>query len=305
MKKSLLAATGLILFSLCSGQSVKLTGEILDAGTKLPLHYASVVITGLKTGTIADKYGKFNFEVIPGDLKSDTLEFSFLGYERMKIPMTDFVHSNGTVFLKEYPVSLQEIKVLPKKYKVFVSGVTGKKPEHVQYANVFGANKGNFIGNDQKKTGWIKAVHYFLCPDGHPETPFRIRIYEPGSNNKPGRDLLNENVVVAASGPGWLSVDISEYKVQFPAEGAFVMMEWINSGAAFYFEKEVPVKGRDGGPDRMEKRTYYGQVLGTVSKKGGVTLWGSTLGNEWLPYDFSYRENYVQAMINIEVAYED
>jgi hypothetical protein len=33
-------------------------------------------------------------------------------------------------------------------------------------------------------------------------------------------------------------------------------------------------------------------------------MWGSTLGNEWVLYDFNYKGNYVNAMINAEIAYE-
>jgi hypothetical protein len=83
------------------------------------------------------------------------------------------------------------------------------------------------------------------------------------------------------------------------------MMEWINSGEDYYFEKEVLMKGKNGESDRKEMKKYYGQTLGTVSKKGGVAMWGNTLGNDWIPYDSDYRGNYVNAMIQVEIAFEE
>jgi hypothetical protein len=59
-------------------------------------------------------------------------------------------------------------------------------------------------------------------------------------------------------------------------------MEWINSGGEFYFEKDLSIKGKDGQTETI-KQKFYGQSLGAVSKKGGVVLWGTTLGNEWIP----------------------
>jgi len=171
------------------------------------------------------------------------------------------------------------------------------------YANIFGANKGNFIENKQKKKGWIKSVSYYIHTDGNPTTPFRVRVYDIDENKLPGKDILNKNVVVSASKPGWFAVDLSEYNIPFPSEGVFVMMEWINSGDKYYFEKDVTVKGKNGQTEIVKKK-YYGQSLGTVSKKGGVVLWGNNLGNEWIPYDFNYKGQYPNAMINSEIIYE-
>lgn len=305
MKKLLVLISGLILFSFCFAQNVILDGVVFDAVTNQPLQYATIEIISLKTGTITNKNGEFNLELIPNNLESDTIVFSYLGYESEKMTIAGYLNTNNhKVLLKEKPVEIGEVKVIPKKYTTSVLGITDKKSEHLQYANVFGANKGNFIYNNKNKQGWIKSVSYYIHPDGNPTTPFRVRIYAQANNKKPGNDLLPENVVVSAKKPGWYEVDISHFNVLFPIEGAFVMMEWINSGDEFYFVKELQVKGKNGEPDRKEMKKYYGQTLGTVSKKGEVAMWGNTLGNEWIPYDFDYRGNYVNAMIQVEIAFE-
>lgn len=303
MKKTLLLIISLIAINISFGQKVKLTGMILDSNTNLPLPYATIELYSLKTGTIADKNGKFILEIASSDIESDTINFSYLGYKKVKISIKDYLKSEQTIVLKENFVELEEVKVTPKKFTTAILGIKDKKSDRMQYANVYNAKKGNFIENMKKEFGWIKSVSYYIHPDGHPTTPFRIRIYEVDINKKPGKDILNENIVVSAEKAGWFTIDISDYNVCFPKEGAYVMMEWINSGEEFYFEKDVSIKGKDGQPETV-KRNYYGQSLGVVSKKGGVVLWGTTLGNDWIPYDYNYKRRYPNAMINAEIIYE-
>jgi hypothetical protein len=304
MKRIILLLFNLNLLIVCSGQEINLKGKILDSKAGHPLSFATIEILSLKTGTITDREGNFSLQVIPHDIIRDTIIFSHVGYKKKNMPVQDFIHSGKVIVLDEMPVMLDEINVTPGKYSTQILGVRDNKPSAMQYANVFGANKGNFMKNDRKKSGWIKSVSYYIHPDGNPLTPFRVRIYGVDENQKPCKDILNSSIVISANGPGWVKADLSEYHVPFPEEGAFVTMEWINSGAGFYFEKEVAVKGMDGKPETV-KRKYYGQSLGTVWQKGEAVMWGSTLGNEWIPYDFSNKGKFMHAMIQAEVIYKE
>ena len=303
MIKHLFSIVYLTFISSCFGQSVSITGKITDYETNLPLAYATVELFSLHTGTIAAENGKFILETATLNSQLDTIEFSFLGYETKKICVADFLVSEKPIKLKRIPITLEEVEISPKEYKTEIVGNKDKKPSSIQVANIFGANKGNFLKNTRKEVGWIKSVSYFLHNNGYPACPFRVRIYRVGIKNTPGEDLLVENLIVTAKKSGWFTIDISEYGIPFPKEGAFIMMEWINSGEEFYFETDITTTGENGEP-RVMKRKYYGQVLGTVSKKGGIVLWGSNLGNEWLPYDFSNKGKYPNAMINAEIAFE-
>ncbi len=303
MKKIVILIINLILLKLCFGQSTDLTGEIKDSKTGEHLPYATIEIFNLKTGTIADKNGIFHFEITSNNLTYDTINFSYVGYETAKMSVNDFLKSQKTIKLKGKTIELEEVKIIPKKYSIKTIGVKDKSPLSMQYSNIFGTNKGNFIENKKNKEGWFKSVSYYMHPDGFPNAPFRVRIYQVGVNNKPGNDLLNENLVVSAPKSGWFKIDISNYNIPFPKEGAFVTMEWINSGEEFYFEKKYTVTDSNGQMKTVQG-TYYGQSLGVVSKKGGVILWGSNPGNVWIPYDFNNKGKYPNAMIRAEIIYE-
>jgi hypothetical protein len=304
MKKIVLLFFNLNILIVCTGQEIVLNGKIEDSKTGQPLSYATIEILSLQTGTITDREGNFSLRIIPQEFIRDTIIFSHVGYKKKNMPVQDFMNSGKVIALDEMPVLLGEIKVAPKKYITTILGVGDKKPSQMQYANVFGANKGNFLKNEKKKTGWIKSVSYYIHPDGNPRTPFRVRIYGVNDNNQPVQDILNKSVIVSANGPGWVKADLIDYHVPFPEKGVFITMEWINSGADFYFEKEVAVKGKDGKPETV-KRKYYGQSLGTVWKKGEAVMWGGTLGNEWIPYDFSNKGKFIHAMIQAEVIFEE
>lgn len=303
MKKFIILIIIVTLSNLCFGQTIDLKGEIKDYKTGEPLPFATIEIFNAKAGTITDKDGKFDFKITPNNINHDSIRFSYVGYRTTQMLIADFLQTSGTIELNENPVMLREIKITPKKTSTLTVGIIDKKPLSPQYANLFGANKGNFIENKKKKEGWIKSVSYYIHPDGNPTTPFRVRIYEVDENKKPGNDILNKSLVVSALGPGWFRVDLSDYNIIFPEEGVFVMMEWINSGDNFYFEKETVIKGKEGNSELVTKK-FYGQSLGTVSKKGGIVLWGSNLGNEWVPYNFHNKGKYPNAMIQAEVIYE-
>lgn len=303
MKKFMLSLINLALFNFCFGQSIDLKGEIKDLKTGELLPYATIEIFNLKTGTITDKNGKFQFEITPDNLTYDTINFSFVGYETAKMSLNDFLKSDKEIKLKCKTIELGEVRVIPKKYSITTIGIKDNSPTSKQYSNIFGTNKGNFHGNKRMTTGWFKSVSYYVHQDGFPTAPFRVRIYQVGVDNKPGKDLLNENIVVSAPKAGWIKIDISDYNIPFPKDGAFVTMEWINSGNEFWFEKEDSVTDKNG-QTKTVKGKYYGQSLGVVRKKGGVVLWGSNLGNEWIPYHFNFKGEYLNAMINAEIIFE-
>lgn len=294
----------IILFLTMSlyGQTT-LKGIIADAETKAPLPYATVVVIKSQTGTIANKDGAFEITIAEDKIPIDTLELSHLGYNKTKVSVSDFVKNrNGQIALKVNPTVLTDVVVVPKKYRLESVGIFAKKPQGFHVTNVFNHKQGNYIENKNGKQGWIKSVSYYIYPLGHPETPFRVRIMSV--NNKkgcPDNDLLNENVIVVAKGPGWIKVDMEKYNIVFPKEGVFVVMEWINSGDQ-YFYKHSRTRKNDKGVTETFMESYYGQVIGTVLKQPKMVTWGLSLGGEWIPYNMFYK-GYPNLMINAEVIF--
>ena len=112
----------LLLFVCFSGWSLgqfKVSGTITDAGTKEPLIGAAVVIKGKSSGVTADIEGKFEL-TIPGAPPA-VLVFSFLGYQRQEVTVTEKDQVLN--------IALQPDQVLMKEVKIVGERVSKKLKE--------------------------------------------------------------------------------------------------------------------------------------------------------------------------------
>ena len=282
------------------GQESLFKGKVIDQQTKQPIIYATIEIKTLKIGTYTDSTG--NFSILYKNL-NDTLEFNSLGYEMQKYCIRDLNNSMSIIELEPHIFELKEVVVVPKKVKTIRLGITSKKPWRFQIANIFGGQYGTYIKNEFKKTGYVKAVSFYIAKIGFPNAPFRIRIYAKDQlNDCPGKDLLNESVIVSnTKGEGWFTVDISEYGINFPLDGIYVMMEWVYSGDQYYYDYEHEIKTKDG---KSKTRTYhvYGLSLGNVWKQPDEGYWSKGLGDTWNRMN-DYYKGYVDVMINADIEF--
>jgi len=303
MKKALLLLLIGMMASAAFCQKTELAGHLVDTQNHQPLPYGTIELFRLRTGTIANDQGAFSLAVSDLQATTDSLRFSCLGYLPFLTSAGDFLAlPDKTILLQEDHILLPDVTVVPKKYKLVTVGITSGKPESKQITNLFNSWIGNYIANKRGQTGWIRSVSYFLDKEGHPETPFRVRIFSVNPNNKfPGKDLLHENVITTAKQAGWLTVDLSNYHLPFPTEGIFVVMEWINAGDGYFYEKEMVRRGKNG-EEIKEQRRFYGQAIGSLLNQPEMVTWGVTLGNQWVPYSLYYK-GYINAMIHAEIAF--
>ena len=81
--------TFIILFFISSvsfGQTLSISGTVIDGHTKEPVSYASVYFARSGVGKSTDSAGQFSF--VLNNFKNDTLLVSFIGFELYKIPVT-------------------------------------------------------------------------------------------------------------------------------------------------------------------------------------------------------------------------
>jgi hypothetical protein len=284
-----------------SGQENMLYGRVIDQQSKQPIAYSTIEIKTSKTGTYTDSSGNFSIKI---EDPSDTLEFNSLGYEMQKYPASNFRDSIITIELIPHIFELQEVIVVPKKVKTIRMGTIARKPWRFQVANIFGGQYGTYIKNEIQKAGYVRAVSFYIAEVGFPDAPFRIRIYAKDQENQcPGKDLLKESVIVSnPNGEGWFTVDISEYGIEFPMEGMYVMMEWVYSGDQYYYSFEHELKTKEGESE-IRKYHVYGISLGNVWKQPDEGYWAKGLGEKWNRMN-SYYKGYVDVMINADIEFQ-
>lgn len=85
-------------------------GEVLDKNTNKPLALADLTITNSNISTITNSAGEFSLKV-PENLAKNTVTISYLGYQKLEIPLTDFKPDNK-FYLSQAPTVLAQIDLV-------------------------------------------------------------------------------------------------------------------------------------------------------------------------------------------------
>ncbi|HKJ43092.1 MAG TPA: SusC/RagA family TonB-linked outer membrane protein, partial [Sunxiuqinia sp.] len=83
--KILLMILGLLVTQFTFAQEISLSGKITDSDTGDPIPGATVVVKGTTNGTVSDFDGNYTLKVEKGD----TLQFSYIGYKKSELVVSD------------------------------------------------------------------------------------------------------------------------------------------------------------------------------------------------------------------------
>jgi len=107
-----------------------ISGTIVDQETADPTPYAQVYLMKRPAGTLSNLEGNFQIEVSDRDA-TDTLMFSYLGYSKIKIPVSRYIASQiRTVQMNAETFALQELVIRPKTAREYVEQAVRNTPKH-------------------------------------------------------------------------------------------------------------------------------------------------------------------------------
>jgi hypothetical protein len=210
----------LILHSSLFGKPI--TGIVLKKNTSEGLPFVSIGIKNTSKGTTTDLEGNFIIDVN----EADTLIFSSIGYKTLVLAT---IRLDNKVFLEENVILLNEI-VINRSRNLKTATKGNFKSKTVLFAS--GSNQyAKLIKNDLETEGIIEELIFHLDPgikkETHVNSAIKIRVYS-NSNGLPGDDLLRENIIVQLhKNTHRVSVDVSEYKIPLPLDGAFIGFDFI------------------------------------------------------------------------------
>ena len=174
----------IFLFSLSvSAQVQKVTGTIVNDNTLLPISNVNVININKVRGTVTNSKGYFELEATA----NDTLHISVLGYQSLKVRVTNDWLKNGTakLLLTEKAIALEEVivrkydltgylevdsKLIPEKenYRYSISGLPQAYEAGESSPNAFTRVLGsifnpadmlyNFFGNKSKELKKLKEM---------------------------------------------------------------------------------------------------------------------------------------------------
>jgi hypothetical protein len=95
-------------------KNLVVTGIIASLDKAAPLEYVFIWIPGKRIGTHSLKNGYFEL-TIPARFKNESLCFSLLSYEKLRVPILEVYKKIDTIFMAEKFIYLDQIKVIAKK----------------------------------------------------------------------------------------------------------------------------------------------------------------------------------------------
>lgn len=110
----------LLSFAVHAQQTIAISGHVYDLETGSPLISASVFIKGKNTGTITDGKGNFSFTATIDD--NDTLQISYLGYQKKIIPVGEY--KQGTT------IEAGLTRTLLSSQSIYVTAAVGEKDKN-------------------------------------------------------------------------------------------------------------------------------------------------------------------------------
>jgi len=190
-----------------------------------PIPYASV-IWGKNIGLVSDTAG---YLLIPDKTKIDSLNVSAVGFSN-KIIKKDSIISilKIDIILEQNIIELPEIIVA--KYAVEKDfGCIDVKRQSSYFKNTICSNlQGALLVNSYNYPAQCKSISIFVAKQSSIDIPYRLRLYEIGNDNLPGKELLSKNFIVYAYNTNsWNTYNFDSIAVQLPKNGFFAAIEWL------------------------------------------------------------------------------
>lgn len=210
----------LIFLSICFVANLRgqISGVVLDSitGEKLPL--VNISVLGENKGTTSELDGTFSL----GENAGKKLVFSILGYQKKTLQ----AQNNMRVLLQADEIALSEVVVENRK-KTKKIEIGPETPSIYEAYNRGPRTDTRFFEylSSYNKARYIDAI--IVRTDSKvKEARFIIHLYEPDKNGFPGKEMLNQNLVVSVDkGIKNTLFRLEKFHLKMPKTGLFVGIE--------------------------------------------------------------------------------
>jgi CarboxypepD_reg-like domain len=206
------------------GQNV-LKGVVVNAKNE-PLPLTNIVTQQKFIGTITNEKGEFELMNVA---KTDTLKITNVSFLPKLLAVQTF-RNNDTIRLVDKIQQLDEVVV--RNFSGFTNEQTiGFKDRSTngEFQLLPGNQLAVYMSNTNQREGWLKGIYFKVKKIGKCKNSMRIRIFNVSAAPfMPYVDLLHENVIIDNSNIRKKNfIDLSAYKIIFPKEGVFAVLEWL------------------------------------------------------------------------------
>lgn len=165
MKKFILFPFLALFQTLLIAQTNIIEGKIIDAETGYPLPYSNVYVPAVKEGSFANDEGIFQFKA-DNTNESDSILFSHLGYEEIRITIGTLKKLGNIVAAKPTQYNLAEVVITPFAAREMVQNAIANAKEN--YPNDFSKLRMTF--KDFSKRSGHRSHYSFFDLDAYIKT---------------------------------------------------------------------------------------------------------------------------------------
>lgn len=248
-----------------SAQSKHIVGVVMDSVTNQPIPYVNIGIADKNFGTTSDETGIFELQ-IPKEFISDTLTFSFVGFETVKKTISDLSKSQkNQISLTERDNTLDEVVLISKKPKIKKIGITSHNP--LLWGAMQDRDSKDIVEFGKKMTlrkpSQILTAKLFLNGvEGIDSARVRVNFYD-FSKELPGERIVFKEVSKKLLlQKGWLRIEMEDLDIVID-QNFFMSFEILpnpkKSGYSIYYGGKM---GGGSSFSRMNSQGSWGKLQG-------------------------------------------
>ncbi|MET0570713.1 MAG: alpha/beta fold hydrolase [Pedobacter agri] len=219
-------ASSILFASKVRAQSEELPGKTINALTGLPVPFVSIGIKNKAIGTVSDSSGHFIMSYRQDETsKTDSLIFSAIGFQTVKMDLEQFLNGNKTIMFKELPLQLKTVKIKaePRKIKsygrwsaslVFFPAMYKTIP---QFSDEKGREQASILKIEHDV--YLRKLNFAINRRHFKRIKLRLNVYGI-KNGIPDHSLLDKDVVFDVSGSSELgmpkvqTIDLRPYQIE-------------------------------------------------------------------------------------------
>jgi hypothetical protein len=205
-----------------SASPLVLEGQVVDIKNSGPLAYVNIGIADKNIGTVSGADGQFRL-VLGEQHLGDTVSFSFIGYESLRIPVQVLRELRIPVVMSPKAFQLQEIVVKNRRFKERFFGyyTEGKVAQAGFSENVLGKECG--VVMNTKKPTILEEVQINFGTCTYDSVFFRLNIYQIGKADVYEPLLLEPQYFAFSKSEllQTLAIDIRDLKIE--VQGKFMV----------------------------------------------------------------------------------
>ena len=224
MFKNFFLFVAVFLISFC-GNSQKI--DVIDASAKTPIPFANYYLfldDTLVKGGYCSEEGEISIE---SGILYNKIKLTCIGYKNLEIFKSNIINNTLSLTPAVYP--LQEVVIKSRKKEEFVNLGYIKSKRKTWLSAIKGMKICTFIDNPFHETKLIHSFLFKIRNNNSTKLGFKLHLFEKDSlTNNPGKELLKQDIIVILDGKSNKDLEniVSQYNIDFPAQGAFVGIEW-------------------------------------------------------------------------------